>query len=165
LRRDPRIGVALGILFIIAEVVYALMSIDSRKSELKRSIQNLTLRDETPFLTVDEIIGEILNNLFFYRKMNTYTWENDEDDDRIKLFVQYESLEEIEYITEYLTYNATMLFALVDNLNTVSFLIASGETILITLQDIQSQYEKALACYVENSKEWERVVMSKIKLP
>ncbi len=162
---DEMKKIALVIITIVAVLsIFLMFSHNNNESNQEDQIEHLVYNYQDTYVGDNSSIGGILNDVFL--SSNIKSFKLGTSDAPYSITVNYALEEGIknDELTQYMEYNATTLFALVNNVEIITFNVEDTfqKTYAFKRETVQRNYDEKLSSYITDKQTWIDVVYSSI---
>jgi hypothetical protein len=152
------------IIVIVAVAITVMPNFDKNESDQENKIENLVYHYQDTYVGDNSSVGGILNNIFLSENIKYFRLGT--SDAPYSITVNYELEEGIKSkkLSQYMEYNATALFALVKNVDIITFNIEDivQKTYAFKRETIEVKYDEELSSYITDEKTWMKEVYLKV---
>lgn len=157
--------IAILLIIVVVIVAYFLMSsFNASETSSESKVQHMLKYYQNTYVGDNSSVGGILNDLFMSNNIKSFALETNDKPYAITVKYLYEEGIGQEAFDKTMEYNATALFALVQNLDILYFDIESSTKKSYTFkrQSIEEKYDDKLSSYLVNEETWMNEVFNKI---
>lgn len=153
------------IIIIVAVLAIVIIpNVDYNESDQRSKVEHLVYTYQDTYVGDNSSVGGILNDVFLSDTISSFKLGTSKEPYSITVNYTLKQKLTEEKLCQYMEYNATTLFALVRNVDVITFNVEDTiqKTYAFKRETIQRKYDEKLSNYIEEEKTWIDQVYLKI---